>query len=115
MPLPLYFMTHAYFCFYHALANVVLRRVRRATAGARPAVAASAMAVAVFLLAYVTAFMETATIAHFPYYTFKVVARSVHACLLVLPHPGETRCLQGRERCQFLHRHSVPMLVRVLS
>ena len=71
VPLPLYFMTHAYFCFYHALANVVLRRVRRAMADARPALAAAAFATAVFALAYVTAFMETATIAHFPYYTFK--------------------------------------------
>ena len=78
MPLPLYFMTHAYFCFYHALANVVLRRVRRATAGARPALAAAAFAGAVFALAYVTAFMETATIAHFPYYTFKARLRRMH-------------------------------------
>ncbi|KAK9837459.1 hypothetical protein WJX81_004082 [Elliptochloris bilobata] len=71
VPLPLYFMTHAYFCFYHALSNVVLRRVRRAVAGAQPPLAAAAFAAAVFALAYVTAFMETATIAHFPYYTFK--------------------------------------------
>ncbi len=71
MPLPLYLMTHAYFCFYHALANVVLRRARAAAAGRGRGAAACATAAAVFLLAYATAVMETATIAHFPYYTFK--------------------------------------------
>ena len=29
IPLVMYLMTHAYFCFYHALSNVLLRRVRR--------------------------------------------------------------------------------------
>lgn len=28
VPLVMYLMTHAYFCFYHALSNLVLRRVR---------------------------------------------------------------------------------------
>ena len=28
VPLVMYLMTHAYFCFYHALSNVLLRRVR---------------------------------------------------------------------------------------
>ena len=30
IPLVMYLMTHAYFCFYHALSNVLLRRVRGA-------------------------------------------------------------------------------------
>ena len=29
IPIPMYLMTHAYFCFYPAVSNVVLRRVRR--------------------------------------------------------------------------------------
>lgn len=28
VPLVMYLMTHAYFCFYHAISNLVLRRVR---------------------------------------------------------------------------------------
>jgi hypothetical protein len=84
VPLPLYLMTHAYFCFYHALANVVLRRARRAAAGRGRTAAACATAAAVFVLAYATAFMETATIAHFPYYTFKArPALTWSACCLL--------------------------------
>lgn len=29
VPITLYFMTHAYFCFYHAVSNVLIRRVGR--------------------------------------------------------------------------------------
>lgn len=32
VPITLYFMTHAYFCLYHALSNVLLRRLGHATA-----------------------------------------------------------------------------------
>lgn len=32
VPITLYFMTHAYFCLYHALANILIRRVRHAVA-----------------------------------------------------------------------------------
>ena len=64
-------MTHAYFCFYHALGNVCLRR---ASAAGPPGSAARlvAMGAVVFFLSYATAFMETLTIAHFPYYKHKV-------------------------------------------
>lgn len=71
VPITLYFMTHAYFCMYHTLANVLIRRVR---AAARPAgrwAQAAAEAGTVFALAYATAYGETLTIAHFPYYSFK--------------------------------------------
>lgn len=70
VPICLYLMTHAYFCFYHALANVVLRRVETALAGKSLWMRKMARAVVVFLLAYATAYGETLTIAHFPYYTF---------------------------------------------
>ena len=71
MPIALYLITHAYFCFYHALANVVIRRVKAASRSLGPGTEALAVALAVFLLAYFTAFMETLTIAHFPYYVHK--------------------------------------------
>eukprot|EP00884_Botryococcus_braunii_P004628 jgi/Botrbrau1/14166/Bobra.182_3s0104.3 len=72
VPIALYFMTHAYFCFYHTLSNVLIRRTLRATETYGKHVQGLAAAALVFCLAYATAFMETLTIAHFPYYTFKV-------------------------------------------
>ncbi|EFN54514.1 hypothetical protein CHLNCDRAFT_11379, partial [Chlorella variabilis] len=71
VPITLYFMTHAYFCLYHALANVLIRRTRHAVATYGAAAQAVAEGVLVFLLAYATAYGETLTIAHFPYYSFK--------------------------------------------
>lgn len=70
VPIALYFMTHAYFCFYHALANVCLRRVGRACASSAP-LRMIAQAATVFGLSYATAFVETLTIAHYPHYRFK--------------------------------------------
>ncbi|PSC68708.1 Cycloeucalenol cycloisomerase [Micractinium conductrix] len=71
VPITLYLMTHAYFCLYHALANLVIRRARAAAARHGSAAQAAAEAVVVFALSYATAYGETLTIAHFPYYTFK--------------------------------------------
>lgn len=71
VPITLYFMTHAYFCLYHALGNVLIRRVRNAVKTTGPRAQIIAEAVLVFCLAYVTAYGETLTIAHFPYYIFK--------------------------------------------
>ena len=65
-------MTHAYFCFYHAVSSVALRVTRHLTAKRGPVVQHLVTALTVFLLAYATAYMETLTIAHFPYYNFKV-------------------------------------------
>ena len=85
VPICLYLMTHAYFMFYHALANVVLRKVIRMTVADQPRGGSASKAAAgdhwslktyaayvctVFLLSYATAFMETLTIANFKYYTF---------------------------------------------
>lgn len=71
VPITLYFMTHAYFCLYHALSNLVIRRTRNALAAHGAAAQAVGEGVVVFLLSYATAFGETLTIAHFPYYSFK--------------------------------------------
>lgn len=70
VPITLYLMTHAYFCFYHGISNVLLRRVQTGLAKAPAWVRTSAMAAVVFALSYATAYGETLTIAHFPYYTF---------------------------------------------
>ena len=73
VPITLYFMTHAYFCFYHALSNVVLRRTAHAVQRSPRICQWLTLATVVFVLAYITALMETVTIAHFPYYRFKVM------------------------------------------
>jgi len=71
VPICLYFMTHAYFCFYHALSNVLLRRVRNAVRGQSWLVQQLASAALIFLLSYATAYGETLTISAFPYYSFE--------------------------------------------
>ncbi len=90
VPIALYFMTHAYFCFYHALANVCLRRVTNAVPEGPGRLLA--LGTVVFVLSYATAFMETLTISHFPYYTFK--ARPCSGCcrLKVVDCPGLFTC-----------------------
>lgn len=70
VPITLYFMTHAYFCFYHALSNVLLRLVRTSLQNSHAFVRRTAMGMLVFALSYATAYGETLTIAHFPYYAF---------------------------------------------
>ena len=71
VPITLYFMTHAYFCLYHSLANVLIRRVRNQFAMHGVLAQGLAEAALVFILSYATAYGETLTIAHFPYYVFK--------------------------------------------
>lgn len=72
VPIALYFITHAYFCLYHAISNVLLRRLQHVTARWPRKMQLLAAAILIFSLSYATAFMETLTISHFPYYTFKV-------------------------------------------
>lgn len=71
VPITLYFMTHAYFNLYHTISNLLIRRTRHALSHRGPIAQGSAEALVVFLLSYATAYGETLTIAHFPYYTFK--------------------------------------------
>ena len=69
VPIALYFMTHAYFMFYHVLTNCALRRVRSAfRADSRRFVFECVL---VGAMAYTTAFMESLTICGFPYYRFE--------------------------------------------
>jgi cycloeucalenol cycloisomerase len=61
----MFFATHFYFSSYHVFANLFLRRV---LSGFQPGAARAALfAYTVVALSYATAFMETLTIAHFPY------------------------------------------------
>ena len=62
VPFALYLITHSYFHLYHVLACMLIRLMRRQRLGVLGVV------VAVLLFSYLTAFMETFTIQHFPYY-----------------------------------------------
>ena len=60
----MYLLTHAYFCLYHALSNMLIRRTLAALAKRQRWLRLSTAGVLVLLLAYATAFMEALTIAH---------------------------------------------------
>lgn len=70
VPITLYFMTHAYFCFYHSISNMMIRRARNACRQLGVRAQNISEGLVVFVLAYLTAYGETITIAHFPYYEF---------------------------------------------
>ena len=92
-------MTHAYFVFYHSLGNICIRaalrkfggegeesgRAKKSNSSSSSSSPSSSLslffhrrlrrplvvALVVFPLSYFTAFMETATISHFPHYRFR--------------------------------------------
>ncbi|CAM9182821.1 unnamed protein product [Discosporangium mesarthrocarpum] len=69
VPIPLYFATFFYFCFYHTLSNMAIRKVvTKYEAGIGRSFALITL---VGTMAYTTAFMETLTISGFPYYSFE--------------------------------------------
>lgn len=68
VPIPMYFATHFYFCFYHVIGNCIIRRI---ITGFKPSFFKNLFLIlAVLCMAYTTAFMETATIANYKCYTF---------------------------------------------
>eukprot|EP00939_MAST-03C_sp_MAST-3C-sp1_P000439 g439.t1 len=69
VPIAMYFATHFYFCFYHALSNAIQRKIVTTFTSGR--VRALFTGVVILLLSYTTAFAETLTISGFPCYTFK--------------------------------------------
>ncbi|KAJ7547313.1 hypothetical protein O6H91_08G079800 [Diphasiastrum complanatum] len=76
VPLTTYFLTHAYFLFYHMISNMTLRRLRHAIHNIPSRVLRLFIQSAwIFILSYLTAFMEALTIANFPYY--QIVNREV--------------------------------------
>lgn len=68
VPIPMFFATHFYFCFYHVISNCMLRHIDSFRATAHRFFFKIA---AVAALAYFTAFMETLTISGFPYWEFE--------------------------------------------
>jgi len=74
VPFFLYLVTHAYFCFYHTLTNVLLRRVWSSQlyqhASHNVFLQVSFNTCLVFSLGYATALMEAITISSVPYYHY---------------------------------------------
>eukprot|EP00958_Prasinococcus_capsulatus_P001897 scaffold175_cov414-Prasinococcus_capsulatus_cf.AAC.5 len=68
VPIAFYLMTHAYFMFYHVLSNMALRAIH--SSYEPDTWRAVYKWIAVVVLSYSTAFMESLTICAFPYYTF---------------------------------------------
>eukprot|EP00871_Galdieria_phlegrea_P005481 jgi/Galph1/5934/GphlegSOOS_G4639.1 len=70
VPIPCYLATHAYFCLYHTISSIVLRRVQKCTAALYPTFSKLFDWLFIGVLAYLTAVAETVTIAWFPHYSF---------------------------------------------
>lgn len=69
VPLCLYFATYFYFCFYHALSNIVIRKAMTSFTDGWLKILHCAMVV--FIISYITAFIETISISEFPHYSFE--------------------------------------------
>lgn len=69
VPIPMFFATHFYFCFYHVLSNMAIRKAWSSLAPG--AMRSLFVALLVLVMSYVTAFMESLTISGFPCYDFR--------------------------------------------
>ena len=69
VPIAMFFATHFYFTFYHALSNMVIRKI--VTSYDYTNTRTIFLATVIVLMSYVTAYMETLTISGFTCYTFK--------------------------------------------
>mmetsp|Transcript_11810 Transcript_11810/g.29535 ORF Transcript_11810/g.29535 Transcript_11810/m.29535 type:complete len:245 (+) Transcript_11810:108-842(+) len=70
VPIPMFFATHFYFCFYHTLSNMALHKVRTTFCAGSPRLLFETCLVLV--MSYVTAFMEALTISGFECYSVQL-------------------------------------------
>lgn len=72
VPISMYFATHAYFCFYHSMTNIMIRWVRTSQLYVEGTSTNKMLIDSTFIgfIAYTTAFMETKTIEGFQYWEF---------------------------------------------
>ena len=69
VPIAMFFATMFYFSSYHVFSNCMLRKIKTSFA---PTIQRRVLYImAVCVLSYFTAFMETLTISSFPYYSFE--------------------------------------------
>ncbi|XP_057832214.2 cycloeucalenol cycloisomerase [Cryptomeria japonica] len=71
IPHTTFFLAHVCFLFYHAVSNITLRRLRHAISELPGYMQFAIEAVWIFTLSYFIAFLETYSIANFPYYDFE--------------------------------------------
>ncbi len=69
VPIAMFFATHFYFTFYHALSNTIIRKILNSYEYTNSRTAF--LATVILLISYVTAYMETLTISGFTCYTFE--------------------------------------------
>eukprot|EP01089_Gocevia_fonbrunei_P019021 TRINITY_DN6588_c0_g1_i2.p1 TRINITY_DN6588_c0_g1~~TRINITY_DN6588_c0_g1_i2.p1 ORF type:complete len:224 (-),score=23.42 TRINITY_DN6588_c0_g1_i2:66-737(-) len=71
IPFFLYLITHAYFISYHTVSTIILRKFWNVCKPKSSIISFITSALFIFILSYITAFMESFTIAEVPYYSFK--------------------------------------------
>ena len=106
VPIPMYFGAHAYFCFYHMLTNLLIRRVRNSQLFQRSDENHRLLLNSSFigLIAYITAFMETKTIEGFEYYEFEnrekalIVGSCVYMIYFIVSFPMFLRVDESVDR-----------------
>lgn len=86
VPIAMFLATHAYFCFYHTLMNLLIRRIRNAILPFSTTKKFIINVIVIACLAYITAFMETKTIEGFPYWEFQNRERALTfgSCMYML-------------------------------
>mmetsp|Transcript_9257 Transcript_9257/g.22751 ORF Transcript_9257/g.22751 Transcript_9257/m.22751 type:complete len:338 (-) Transcript_9257:56-1069(-) len=102
VPIPMYLATHFYFCFYHVLANLFLRKTYTTFA---PGTMRNLLIVSLILvMSYITAFMESLTISGFPCYGFKdryqayTLGSAFYGLYFIVSFPMFLRVDEKRER-----------------
>ncbi|WOL12778.1 cycloeucalenol cycloisomerase-like [Canna indica] len=70
VPHSTFFLTHAYFLFYHMISNITLRRLRHFLADSPQSIRLASEATWILSLSYFIAYLETLALANFPYYEF---------------------------------------------
>lgn len=119
VPISMYMATHAYFCFYHSLTNICIRRMRRTVRYSSSTITDSERlilnALFIGILAYTTAFMETKTIEGFDYWEFEnrdralVVGSGVYMLYFIVSFPKFIQVDEEEEEKSILNSSSTTM------
>jgi len=70
VPIPLILITHSYFCTYHVISNLILRRLWRSLKKTDLVKSYVIVSIVIILLSWFIAFLEAFSIQQFPYYTY---------------------------------------------
>ena len=120
IPITTFLLTHAYFCFYHTLSNITIRRLRFAIRNVNSKAGRIIIqAVWIFLFSYFTAFMETFTIANvtgtFSTYSTLLINLLAFHDHSILPYSFLIIHLWTRTRCTVLDLCFMPSIFLLAS